>query len=175
MDSPHVAPPLHHGIDRHLPLSQPPPNSTPVASFIHRRLVADEKRRWDANGIISFQVMFCCAREIFDFSPPHLPSSANNPTPTSNPIRSPNPLGFIIDKRETKYYGEKWSESLFTCNFLQLTHTHLSDNCLTRQHPPHALRPQYDSFDSPIPSNPSQRWNEIRRWKVARKFCPETF
>ena len=45
MDSPRVAPPLHRGIDRHLPLGRPPPDLTPVASCIHRRLVVDEKRR----------------------------------------------------------------------------------------------------------------------------------
>ena len=135
MDSPRVAPPLHHGIDRHLPHGQPPPDPTPVASRIHRRLVADEKRRWDVDGKLVFELMFWCAHEKFEFSPPHLPSTANHPTPTSHPIRPPNPLEYIIDEGQTKYGGKKWLASLFSRYFL-ITHlSHIILLLLTRRHP----------------------------------------
>ena len=121
MDSPRVAPPLHHGIDRHLPHGQPPHDPTPAASRIHRRLVADEKRRWDFDCKLDFELMFWWAHEKFEFSPPHLPLFANHPTPTSHPIRSPYPLEYIVDEGKTKNEGEKWPASL-SARYFWLTH-----------------------------------------------------
>ena len=134
MDSPRVAPPLHHGIDRHLPHGQPPPNPTPAASRIHRRLAADEKRRWDVDCINDFELMFWCAHENFDFSPPHLPPLANHPTPTSHPIRPPNPLEYIIDEGQTKYGGKKWLASLFA-RYFSITHLLFLSFASRRGHP----------------------------------------
>ena len=155
MDSPRVAPPLHHGIDRHLPHGQPPPDPTPVASCIHRRLVAGEKRRWDVDCINDFELMFWCAHENFDFSPPHLPPLANHPTPTSHPIRLPYPLEYIVDEGKTKYQGEKSPASLFARYFWLLTsHTSFyffSPGGILL----HAPRPQNIPPDPPIPSNTS--------------------
>jgi hypothetical protein len=169
MDSPRVAPPLRHGIDRHLPHGQPPPDPTPAASRIHRRLAADEKRRWDVDCINDFELMFWCAHENFDVSPPHLPPLANHPTPTSHPIRPPNPLANIIDEGQTKYGGEKWSASLFARYFWL---THLTFRLFLSHQVAYPSKCPTDTFYTPpdpsIPSNTSTtrgRWNmEVRCW-----------
>jgi hypothetical protein len=160
MDSPRVTPPLHHGIDRHLPHGQPPPDPTPVASHIHRRrLVADEKRRWDVDGKLVFELMFWCAHEKFEFSPPHLPSTANHPTPTSHLIRSPYTLEYIVDEGKTKYQGEKWSASssgwkLF--DWLTLLFVHF---CHTRWH---ILLNASRTQPTPLPTHRSPRIHQRR-------------
>jgi hypothetical protein len=113
MDSPHVAPSLHHGIICRLIHGQPPPDPTPAVCRIHRRLMEDKKIRWDVDWINDFEVMLWCAHKKFDFSPTRLPSTSKGPTPTSHPIRPPNPLEYIVEEGETKYQGEKWSASWF--------------------------------------------------------------
>jgi hypothetical protein len=42
-----------------------------------------------------------------------VPSSAKGSTPTSYPIRPPNPLEYFVDEGGTKYQGEKSLASLF--------------------------------------------------------------
>jgi hypothetical protein len=163
MDSPRVAPPLHHGIDRNLPHGQPPPDPTPATSHIHRRLAADEKRRWDVDGKLVFELMFWCAHEKFEFSPPHLPLFANRPTLTSHPIRLWYPLEYIIEEGKTKYEGKKWLASLFD-RYFSITHlSHIILLLVTWRHPSTCPTDTTNTPPNPsIPSNTSTlrwRWN----------------
>jgi hypothetical protein len=168
MDSPRVAPPLHHGIDRHLPHGRPPPDPTPVASRIHRRLAADKKRRWDVDDKLVFELMFWCDHEKFEFSPPHLPSTANQPTPTSHPIRPPNPLEYIIDEGKTKYGGKKWLASLFA-RYFSIAHLLFLSFASRRGHA--SKCPTDTTYTPPDPSIPSNA-SKTRCKRSMESRCP---
>jgi hypothetical protein len=163
MDSPRVAPPLRHGIDRHLPHGQPPPDPTPAASRIHQRLAADEKRRWDVDCINDFELMFWCAHENFDFSPPHLPSTTNHPTPTSHPIRPQYPLEYIVDEGKRKYEGEKSPASLLA-GYFSITHLLFLSFASHRGHA--SKCPTDTNYTPPDPSIPSNSSTTRGRWNM---------